>query len=52
VDDRLIESNRKLHQQLSDAEIEHIYEEFEGIHNYEYWTKHIADSFAFFQELL
>ncbi|MBK8503905.1 MAG: prolyl oligopeptidase family serine peptidase [Saprospiraceae bacterium] len=52
ADDRLIESNRKLHQQLSDAGIEHIHEEFEGIHNYEYWTKHIADSFAYFQQFL
>ena len=51
-DDRLIESNRKLHQQLNTAKIKHVYQEFEGIHNYEYWSKHIADSFAYFQQLL
>jgi len=50
--DRLIESNRRLHYELTDAKIDHIYEEFAGIHNYEYWTKHIANSFAFFQHLL
>jgi enterochelin esterase-like enzyme len=52
VNDRLIQSNRKLHQQLSDAEIGHIYQEFEGIHDYDYWTKHIADTFAYFQHLI
>lgn len=50
-EDRLIESNRRLHRQLNDAGIQHCYEEFEGVHNYEYWTKHIEDSFHFFQRL-
>lgn len=50
ADDRLIESNRRLHRQLNEAGIHHLYEEFEGMHNYAYWSRHIGDSFAFFQK--
>ncbi|MCB0670195.1 MAG: prolyl oligopeptidase family serine peptidase [Saprospiraceae bacterium] len=50
--DRLIESNRRLNRQLTDAGIPHDYREFPGIHNYEYWTEHIADSISFFSKLM
>ncbi|MCB0689486.1 MAG: prolyl oligopeptidase family serine peptidase, partial [Saprospiraceae bacterium] len=52
VEDRLIESNRKLHKQLEQDQIDHKYEEFSGSHNYEYWTTHISRSFSFFQEII
>ncbi|QBG48405.1 esterase family protein [Verrucomicrobia bacterium S94] len=47
VDDLLIEENRKLHQQLKEADIPHIYEEFEGEHSWPYWTLHLRDTLRF-----
>jgi len=47
-DDLLIEHNRLLHQQLEAAGIAHTYEEFEGIHEWAYWEKHLSDSLLFF----
>lgn len=48
TEDQLIEYNRTLHQQLSDAGIDHLYEEFRGGHEWEYWGEHIKDSLLFF----
>ncbi len=48
TEDQLIKYNRTLHQQLSDAGIDHIYEEFGGGHEWEYWGQHIKDSLLFF----
>ena len=48
TEDQLIESNRKLHQQLEQAEVKHIYREFSGAHTAEYWAEHIQDSLVFF----
>ena len=50
--DELIEYNRKLHQQMEDAGIPHIYEEFEGGHQWSYWEKHLVDTLIFFDNLL
>lgn len=50
VDDDLIEANRLLHQQLSKAEIDHIYEEFPGGHEWPYWEKHLVDTLLFFDQ--
>ena len=47
VDDILIDGNRKLHRQLNEAEIEHIYEEFSGEHTWDYWQLHLRDSLKF-----
>ncbi len=49
--DQLIEHNRKLHQQLLDEKISHIYEEFSGKHEWPYWENHVKDSLLFFNKL-
>jgi putative tributyrin esterase len=47
-DDILIEFNRSLHQSLVKENIQHIYEEYPGAHEWVYWRKHIEDSLLFF----
>lgn len=51
-DDLLIEYNRRLHIQMQEYGIQHIYEEYEGRHEWSYWAKHIGCSLKFFAELL
>jgi putative tributyrin esterase len=51
-EDLLIEHNRKLHQQLIDAGIQHSYEEFPGAHEWDYWEKHLEQTLLFFDDLL
>jgi hypothetical protein len=46
--DPLLEPNRRLHQALSAADIDHIYEEFPGGHEWTYWETHLADTLRFF----
>ena len=46
--DLLIEPNRQLHQQLTNHAIPHLYEEFEGSHEWPYWEAHLQDSLLFF----
>lgn len=48
--DELIAGNRQLHQQLTEAGIVHVYEEFPGGHEWPYWEKHLEDSLRFFFE--
>jgi putative tributyrin esterase len=50
--DLLIEYNRKLHQQMKAAGIDHIYKEFPGGHEWPYWEKHVVESLHFFTGLL
>lgn len=50
-DDDLIEYNRKLHSQLEDEKIMHVYEEFSGKHEWSYWEEHVKDSLRFFNSL-
>ncbi len=50
TEDQLIEYNRTLYQQLSDAGIDHMYEEFPGGHEWEYWGKHIKNTLLFFAD--
>lgn len=47
--DDLIAANRRLHRSLVEAGIGHVYEEFEGGHNWEYWREHICDTLRFLQ---
>ncbi|WP_075343020.1 alpha/beta hydrolase [Tenacibaculum agarivorans] len=49
--DELIEHNRKLHQELVDENIIHVYEEFSGKHEWPYWEEHVKDSLLFFDTL-
>lgn len=48
VDDPLLEANRILHQQLTDMEITHTFEEFPGGHEWPYWQEHVERTFRFF----
>ena len=50
--DDLLEANRILHQELLDLNVNHTYQEFEGGHEWPYWTEHVKDSFLFFNEQL
>jgi enterochelin esterase-like enzyme len=47
-DDELIEANRTLQSQLNEENIEHIFEEFSGGHEWPYWQKHVEKSLLFF----
>ena len=48
VEDDLIEPNRELHRQMETERIPHVYEEFPGGHNWDYWHLRVADSLRFF----
>lgn len=48
VDDPLLNANRLLHEGLSEAGIEHRYEEFPGGHEWSYWEEHLVDTLRFF----
>ncbi len=48
--DELIEGNRLLHQQLNDNEIDHIYEEFSGGHEWSYWIENVKKTYLFFNK--
>lgn len=51
IEDKLIEANRSLHEQLDYDGIPHAYREFEGRHSWDYWEEHLRDSFRFFDDL-
>ncbi len=48
--DFFIDGNRRLHQQLLDAKISHIYTERPGGHNWDYWANSIKYQMLFFSE--
>lgn len=50
--DQLAEPNRKLHQQMLQKGIDHVYEEYPGGHEWAYWEKHIEKSLLFFANQL
>ena len=52
IGDKLIEANRLLHRQLEEQDIPHIYQEFEGAHEWSYWEKHVEKTFRFFDQVL
>ena len=51
TEDQLIEPNRELHRALDELSIPHVYEEFAGGHEWDYWEKHLADSLRFFARI-
>ena len=51
-DDILIEHNRKLHKDLKSNSIPHLYQEFEGKHEWPYWEEHVKDTLLFFNNLV
>ncbi|MBX2874574.1 MAG: esterase family protein [Saprospiraceae bacterium] len=50
LEDDLLEANRTLHSQLKESVIDHIYEEFNGGHEWPYWQKHLESSLRFFDK--
>ena len=50
--DWLLEANRDLHRALEEAGVLHVYEEFEGGHEWSYWEAHLEDTLRFFAKLL
>ncbi|MBA4053324.1 MAG: acetyl esterase [Marivirga sp.] len=50
-DDNLYHSNVILHQQLDKEGIQHVFEEFSGGHNNEYWNQNIGRTLIYFNEL-
>jgi len=52
VSDPLVTENRKLNQELIRYNIPHIYEEFEGAHDWTYWSENIFRTLLFFNEKL
>ncbi|WP_297798127.1 alpha/beta hydrolase-fold protein [uncultured Eudoraea sp.] len=52
TEDLLINQNRLLHKELNKAQIAHVYEEFNGGHEWDYWQKHIKDSLRFFNKFI
>lgn len=50
--DQLIEYNRTLHGRMQELGIDHIYEEYDGLHEWSYWEEHIVDTLLFFAKLL
>lgn len=52
TEDILIESNRTLHRQLIESNIPHIYEEYQGGHDWSYWEKYVQRTLVFCQQQL
>ena len=50
-EDSLLESNRALHTALSENEIPHTYEEYDGGHTWEYWQTHVRRTLRFVSEI-
>jgi putative tributyrin esterase len=50
--DLLLPGNKLFHVELVRLGICHEYEVFPGTHDWEYWSRHIADTFSFFEGVL
>ncbi|TXF89907.1 esterase family protein [Neolewinella aurantiaca] len=48
TEDELIDGNRALHRQLTEAGVDHVYQEFAGGHEWAYWEEHLGDTLLFF----
>jgi enterochelin esterase-like enzyme len=51
-DDVLLSANRRLHAELTNAKVNHAYEEFAGGHGWDYWSNHLADTLRFAHTVL
>lgn len=47
TEDFLIESNRGFTQDLTEQDIPHVYREFPGAHNWDYWDLHVREALEF-----
>ena len=45
--DFLLDQNRAFHRHLEAMQIAHEYEEFVGVHNWEFWDMHVQEAIAF-----
>lgn len=50
IKDSLLSSNRNLHEELLKLNLHHVYEEFDGGHNWSYWQKHVERTLRFFND--
>jgi len=47
LEDKLLSENRLLHTSLMEANIDHVYKEFSGGHDWAYWEAHIGETLRF-----
>jgi S-formylglutathione hydrolase FrmB len=47
TEDFLIEDNRRVHTALAEAGIDHVYREFPGAHDWDYWDLRVREALAF-----
>jgi putative tributyrin esterase len=47
TEDSLLEHNRKLHRELQELRVPHVYREFPGGHDWDYWDLHVREALAF-----
>ncbi len=47
TDDFLLDANRRLHADLTRTGIPHLYREFPGGHDWDYWDAHIQEAIQF-----
>lgn len=52
TEDFLLPDNRALHSRWESEKIPHIYREFPGAHNWDYWDEHVRDALKFHAENL
>jgi putative tributyrin esterase len=52
TEDPLIDASRRLHDELSRQHVVHVYQEFPGAHDWNYWRSHLEDSLVFFENRL
>jgi len=50
--DQLIEGSRRFHNELNRRGVSHQYVEFDGGHDWVYWSAHVSLSFLFFENIL
>jgi enterochelin esterase-like enzyme len=50
LDDLLLDGNRRFHQSLVEAGVEHTYEEFPGGHEWPYWELHVEKTLLFCEQ--
>lgn len=47
TEDSLLEYNRTFHRKLQDLQVPHVYREFPGDHDWDYWDLHVREALAF-----
>jgi putative tributyrin esterase len=52
TEDPLMDANRALHATLTEMRVPHIYEEFPGGHDWQYWTQQVRRTLAFCKRVL